>query len=601
MAAPSETERLLGRGPGYGTTESPAVAEEEELRRRLKYFFMSPCDKYRARGRRPVKLGLQLAKILLVTVQLILFGLSNQMVVTFKEENTIAFKHLFLKDYVDGADDSYAVYTQRDLYDRMFYAVEKYLAIPNETIGRYAYVRGESGGNRSALTLCQQYYRKGRIDPANDTFNIDPKIVTDCLGVDPEDPQPLPPELDRSYKNFTLKFHKLINVTIQFKLKAINIQTIINNEIPDCYTFTITITFDNKAHSGRVKIRLDNRADIKECKDPSVFGRGRNHEEFSRFFQRRYNQNVCLSDRMEFLNGWYILLVISDVLTVLGTIMKIGIESKNFASYDVCSILLGTSTLLVWVGVIRYLTFFQKYNILIVTLRVALPNVIRFCCCVAVIYLGYCFCGWIVLGPYHVKVLLRRGGWGGLHPPPGDSLPGFGRSSDPFPWCPNAFSPSSTETTCSLPSPRCNRTVIWCGSSARSTCTPSSASSSTWSSASSSPSSPAPTRPSSTNAKAKRPSPSSTPTSPSARTAPNRGSSAGQRAAGELREHPTARTPGDTRERCPVLPPRPRALLIYFIACFLPAWGPEKAGRDGGRVPCTWGTLNGRLWPRYFA
>lgn len=36
---------------------------------------------------------------------------------------------------------------------------------------------------------------------------------------------------------------------------------------------------------------------------------------------------------------------------------------QNFASYDVCSILLGTSTLLVWVGVIRYLTFFQKYNV----------------------------------------------------------------------------------------------------------------------------------------------------------------------------------------------------------------------------------------------
>jgi len=51
-------------------------------------------------------------------------------------------------------------------------------------------------------------------------------------------------------------------------------------------------------------------------------------QEFSRFFQRRYSQSVCLSDRMEFLNGWYILLVISDVLTVLGTIMKIGIESK---------------------------------------------------------------------------------------------------------------------------------------------------------------------------------------------------------------------------------------------------------------------------------
>lgn len=32
-------------------------------------------------------------------------------------------------------------------------------------------------------------------------------------------------------------------------------------------------------------------------------------------------------------------------------------------SYDVCSILLGTATMLVWIGVIRYLCFFQKYNV----------------------------------------------------------------------------------------------------------------------------------------------------------------------------------------------------------------------------------------------
>lgn len=51
-------------------------------------------------------------------------------------------------------------------------------------------------------------------------------------------------------------------------------------------------------------------------------------QELGHFFQRRYNQDVSLSDRMEFVNGWYILLVVSDVLTVSGTIMKIGIESK---------------------------------------------------------------------------------------------------------------------------------------------------------------------------------------------------------------------------------------------------------------------------------
>ncbi|MEQ2309649.1 hypothetical protein AMECASPLE_000921 [Ameca splendens] len=43
--------------------------EEEALRRKLKYFFMSPCDKYHAKRRKPFKLGLQLLKIIIVTVQ----------------------------------------------------------------------------------------------------------------------------------------------------------------------------------------------------------------------------------------------------------------------------------------------------------------------------------------------------------------------------------------------------------------------------------------------------------------------------------------------------------------------------------------------------
>lgn len=106
---------------------------------------------------------------------------------------------------------------------------------------------------------------------------------------------------------------------------------------------------------------------------------------------------------MEFVNGWYIMIIISDILTVIGSILKMEIQAKSLMSYGVCSILLGASTLLVWLGALRYLSFFPKYNLLILTLQAALPSVIRFCCCAAMIYLGYCFCGWIVLGPYHDK------------------------------------------------------------------------------------------------------------------------------------------------------------------------------------------------------
>uniref|UniRef100_A0A3B5PVU9 Mucolipin TRP cation channel 1 n=1 Tax=Xiphophorus maculatus TaxID=8083 RepID=A0A3B5PVU9_XIPMA len=443
--SPAEKRRLLSSKSGYGSQDvlgctgladpqfrgQPRDEDEEEeaLRRKLKYFFMSPCDKYHAKGRKPFKLGLQLLKIIIVTVQLVLFGLSNQMVVTFKEENTAAFKHLFLKGYQDNRPQ--AVHTQSELYSRIGFVVEQYMALPQIALGRYAYVKGV-GVDGSALSLCQRYFKTGAIDPVNDTFDIDPHVVTDCVGLDPTADSPVTRNGD--YKNFTLQFYKLINVTVDFQLKAINIQTIINNEIPDCYTFAITIAFDNKAHSGQIKILLQNQASIKECKDTNVSGHAESYareffdvvvatvcllslllcgrsilrgillqREYVQFFKHKLERKVSWGDRMEFINGWYILLVISDVFTIVGSFIKIGIESKTLSSYDVCGILLGTSTLLVWVGVIRYFSFFQKYNILIVTLRAAFPNVIRFCCCVAVIYLGYCFCGWIVLGPYHAK------------------------------------------------------------------------------------------------------------------------------------------------------------------------------------------------------
>lgn len=35
---------------------------------------------------------------------------------------------------------------------------------------------------------------------------------------------------------------RLINVTIHFQLKTINLQSLINNEIPDCYTFSILVS-----------------------------------------------------------------------------------------------------------------------------------------------------------------------------------------------------------------------------------------------------------------------------------------------------------------------------------------------------------------------
>ena len=41
----------------------------DRFRRKLKYFFMNPCEKFHARSRKPWKLMLQLLKIVIITVQ----------------------------------------------------------------------------------------------------------------------------------------------------------------------------------------------------------------------------------------------------------------------------------------------------------------------------------------------------------------------------------------------------------------------------------------------------------------------------------------------------------------------------------------------------
>ncbi|KAB1269094.1 Mucolipin-2 [Camelus dromedarius] len=469
--------------------------KEECLREDLKFYFMNPCEKFRARQQIPWKLCLQILKIVMVTTQLVRFGLSNQLVVAFKEENAAAFKHLFLKGYSGTDEDDYScsVYTQEDAYESIFFAINqasilngghsKYHRLRNISLGTLGY--GESEGNRIGLKVCKQHYKKGTMFPSNETLNIDSDIK--IVGVYQH--TAVVPMLPRTLSS--RGGDGLLQVEISFQLKGIDLQTIHSRELPDCYVFQNTarrvkesgdedismrivvfgsvrcldaadalsradracrsyfllsrnlfiylclqITFDNNAHSGKIKIYFDSDANIEECKDLTISGSIQKNTQyvlvfdafviviclaslilctrsivlalrlrkrFLNFFLEKYKRQVCDADQWEFVNGWYVLVITSDLMTVIGSVLKMEIKAKNLTNYNLCSILLGTSTLFVWVGVIRYLGYFQAYNVLILTMQASLPKVLRFCACAGMIYLGYTFCGWIVLGPYHNK------------------------------------------------------------------------------------------------------------------------------------------------------------------------------------------------------
>ncbi|KAG7272519.1 hypothetical protein CRUP_006808 [Coryphaenoides rupestris] len=273
------------------------------------------------------------------TTLLVSFGLSNQMVVTFKEENLMTFKHLFLKGYVSGGMATYALYRQEDVYDHIDYVLQQYGSLHNITVGNHAY--DKNGALYTPLSLCQEYYRNGTIYPGNETFEIDAQLDTSCLQVYPM----YPLILREALPGFIIPFKRLVSIRIAFVLKAINLETVRHRELPDCYDFNIVILFNNQAHSGRIKVDLDNDVDINECRDWKVTGATPRNTHFPMLF------DILI-----------IMTCITSLVLCTRSVLN-GIQLQFvLTSYDVCSIFLGLGTMFVWIGVIRYLGYFKKYN-----------------------------------------------------------------------------------------------------------------------------------------------------------------------------------------------------------------------------------------------
>lgn len=51
-------------------------------------------------------------------------------------------------------------------------------------------------------------------------------------------------------------------------------------------------------------------------------------QEYAAFFKILRGKTVSWTDRMEFVNGWYVLIIVSDSITIAGSILKMEIQTK---------------------------------------------------------------------------------------------------------------------------------------------------------------------------------------------------------------------------------------------------------------------------------
>ena len=329
-----------------------------------------------------------------------------------------------------------ALYQQNEFYETIDHALTGYYNLKN-AIGSYSYTN--ENNTVGAVVLCRHQYKKVRIFGFNESYVFNNEIEEKCINITHKYNETFSSRNLFAENNDEINFSAMVKAHLKFAVKTVNLKAAGPITPPDCYKFDIRIIFDNSDFDGQMLLSLDAEAKRLECQGDTQYIAVNSLDsalrtilnlfvivicgvslvlcsraiyraqllkfETMKFFKKTYDKTLSLDGRLEFFNMWYVMIIINDLLIIMGSMIKEQIERKYFGSdhWNICSIFLGTGNLLVWFGVLRYLGFFKTYNVVILTLKSAAPKVARFLICAILIYAGFTFCGWLILGPYHIK------------------------------------------------------------------------------------------------------------------------------------------------------------------------------------------------------
>jgi len=438
----------------------------ERLRRHLQFFFLDPMKKFQIRRQFPFKLALQIIKVIIVTAQLILFAQLRISHVDFLDETVTVMRHKFLKDWDDERDavvyppesGRYAVFSSDQIIEHFAFMVTSYYNVESESFASFSYdtSKAQPGVKLSEpdyehvppLNLCID--RIADVDIQNETYIFDISEISECFKLkfnksEIDDIKKTPMHIKQLFidRNITFEPEDALIITravIKFNLRTIHFSPVSTDQKPECYLIKIDIEFDNSRHSGQVFVRLNTLISYVNLCNGRVLQVGPVSTdaiiisiidigvlitciaslllcvralikayllqvETERYFERIFEIQLEIKDKLEFLNLWYVMIVVNDIFIIFGTIAKISIEFRDFDSslFTLTGILLGCGALLVYMGLFRYLGFFNQYNVLMLTFKKALPNLLRFMVCVIILYVGFLLAGWVIIGPYSIK------------------------------------------------------------------------------------------------------------------------------------------------------------------------------------------------------
>ncbi|CAJ0581520.1 unnamed protein product, partial [Mesorhabditis spiculigera] len=363
------------------------------------------------------------------------------------------------------SEGRYAVYDGKGIFEHLGFIITAYYSIQNESFASFSYdshkfsIAHFMSRNASLnagikfddippMQLC--FDRIASVTVKNNTYEFDINNVYECSALNLTEAEVAsihedPMRVEEAFKKRSITFNpedalRISKMILKFSLRTIHFAPVTADQTPECYRINVSLIFDNSRHTGQVHVLIQTEINYEHvCNGRILKGSILPYDTVlmavidvlvlfmclaslilcSRalikahllknktvdFFEKVLQQPIMLSDRLEFVNLWYVMILVNDVCIIIGTVCKVTIEFRDFDNdiFTMTGILLGVGTLLVYVGVLRYFKFFNKYNILMLTLKKSLPNIMRFLSCAAVLYTGFLFAGWLIIGPYSMK------------------------------------------------------------------------------------------------------------------------------------------------------------------------------------------------------
>jgi hypothetical protein len=328
--------------------------------------------------------------------------------------------------YPPGAGP-YALYDREQVFTSIDYAIHQFANISQISVGSFGYQTPNSTLlPMSVFKVCVKSYSKATLKPSDYYYFIDNKVIVECIGINNTYLPGAVQWNQFSFKQFIdnnkfdLDFGRLVSMSVEIPLRTIYLNSLSKYNAPECYNLNVNIFYDNSQHSGQILVALSSINKRHECdgnlKDNelqthierqilnwivillcswsailcfrSLLRGQRLRHKSVYFFRKHIGKDLPFQEKLQFIDGWILMILLNDTLIISGSIVRIVMERNSLHGfhYNYCSLLLGVGNLLVWCGLLRYLGFFHKYNILIVTLKHALPHVLRFLLCALILY-----------------------------------------------------------------------------------------------------------------------------------------------------------------------------------------------------------------------